>query len=591
MTKDNLSHAALPQQKTLSLLKRLIKNYVAPYKGLMVVALLSMAVAALMTASIAKLMQPVLDDVINGKSEGMIVPVAAAFFVAFVVRGISSYVAVITTNKVTQFMIGDIQKHLFSHFMSMDLTYFHANPSGQLMSLIVNDVNILRGMVSDALMGVGKSLLTLIFLICLMFYLDYKLATAALFVFPVAAIFVAYLGKKIRKVSKALQGDVATLSDKLSKIFQGIRVVKAYAMENYEKQRAGEAITAVRQLNIKAIRIGQLSTPVNECLVGALLFGIIIYGGYQASAGLMTAGQLGAFLTAFIMAYEPMKKLARLNNSIQLGLGAAERIFANIDTAPDIKDKPDAKLLSVKSANIYFDQVGFHYEGSDKQALQSISFEAKAGEVTALVGPSGGGKSTILNMIPRFYDVDAGQVRIDNDDIRDVTMESLRTHIALVSQDITIFDATIAENIAYGKEGASQTEIEAAARAAAAHDFISAMSEGYNTQVGEDGIKLSGGQRQRISIARAILKDAPILLLDEATSALDNESERVVQEALKALEKGRTTLVIAHRLSTVQEAQQILVIDDGKIVERGNHESLIKNSKLYKHMYEAGLKQ
>jgi len=319
-----------------------------------------------------------------------------------------------------------------------------------------------------------------------------------------------------------------------------------------------------------------------------ILFGVIIYGGYQAADGNMTAGQLGAFLTAFIMAYEPMKKLARLNNAIQMGLGASERIFAILDSDADINDRPSAKPVKKAGSDIIFTNVEFQYESAEEKALHDLSFTAQSGKVTALVGSSGGGKTTILNLIPRFYDVTAGEIKIGKQDIRDITIDSLRGNIALVSQDITIFDATIAENISYGNPDAAQEYIEAAAKAAAAHDFILETEDGYDTQVGEDGVKLSGGQRQRISIARAILRDAPILLLDEATSALDNESEKAVQSALKALEKGRTTIVIAHRLSTIQSADLILVIDSGKIIDQGTHTELLKNSGLYKKMHKAG---
>lgn len=588
MNNNNASDAAPPQQNSFNLLKRLIKNYVFPYKGLLITALLCSALVAITTAAIAQMMQPILDDVINGQNRALIIPVATAFLLSFCIRGAASYAATIFMNKVSQYMIGDIQKHLFRHFMTLDLAFFHKNPSGQLMSLIVNDVNVLRGTVSDMLMGVGRSFLTLVLLIGVMFYQDAVLASAAMVVFPFAAIFVAYLGKKIRQISKRLQGDVAQLSDKLSKTFQGIRVVKAYGMEEHEKERAGSAIMAVRKMNIKAVRVGQLSTPVNEVLVGLILFGVIIYGGFQAAEGEMTAGQLGAFLTAFIMAYEPMKKLARLNNAIQMGLGATERIFNVLDSTADINNKEGAVALKSGSGDIIFENAQFKYENAEDKAIKSLSFTAPAGKVTALVGPSGGGKTTILNLIPRFYDVLDGSIKIGDQDIRDVTIQSLRASIALVSQDITIFDATVAENIAYGKIDATQEEIVAAAKAAAAHDFITEMDHGYDTQVGEDGVKLSGGQRQRISIARAILRDAPILLLDEATSALDNESEKAVQSALKELEKGRTTLVIAHRLSTIQDADQILVINNGEITERGTHEELLKNSILYGKMHQAG---
>jgi len=327
---------------------------------------------------------------------------------------------------------------------------------------------------------------------------------------------------------------------------------------------------------------------VNEVLVGFILFGVIVYGGHQAAQGEMTAGQLGAFLTAFIMAYEPMKKLARLNNAIQMGLGAAERIFQVLDETPNIQSKENAPALESANKDIVFTDAQFQYESAEDKAIKSLSFTAPAGKVTALVGPSGGGKTTILNLIPRFYDITGGVIAIGYQDIRDISIESLRASIALVSQDITIFDTTVYENIAYGKVGATQEEVEAAAKAAAAHDFILAMDQGYETQVGEEGVKLSGGQRQRISIARAILRNAPILLLDEATSALDNESEKAVQGALKALEKGRTTIVIAHRLSTIQDADQILVVNHGEITDRGTHDELLKNSILYTNMHKAG---
>lgn len=581
-------NAALRNTTTLSLLKRLIKSYVRPYVGQLVLALICMMIAAATTATIAQLMQPILDKVINGKETTLIIPVAAAFLGTFVLRGLSSYGATILMNKISQHIIGDIQKDIFRHFISLDLAYFHANPSGQLMSLIVNDANILRSTISDALMGVGKSFLTLVFLIAVMFYQNITLALVAVFIFPFAAIFVAYLGRRIRKISKGLQENVASLSDHLAKIFQGIRVVKAYSMENHEQSRAEKAITQVRRMNIKAVQIAALSTPVNEIMVGIVLFGIIIYGGFQAAEGSMTAGQLGAFLTAFIMAYEPMKKLARLNNSIQTGLGAAERVFETIDTPPRITEKENAKPIVTKAPDITFENVDFKYQESTANALNKINFTAYNGKVTALVGPSGGGKTTIINLIPRFYDVTGGKILIDGQDITDLTIQSLRNHIALVSQDITLFDTSIGENIAYGNPNATTKDIEQAAKSAAAHEFITELPHGYDTQVGEDGVKLSGGQRQRISIARAILKDAPILLLDEATSALDNESEKAVQEALKALEKGRTTIVIAHRLSTIQDADQILVLENSEIVEQGTHDELLKNSALYAKMHKAG---
>ncbi|MCK5374678.1 MAG: ABC transporter ATP-binding protein, partial [Alphaproteobacteria bacterium] len=493
-------------------------------------------------------------------------------------------------SRVGHSIVSDIQKHLFSHFMTLDLTFFNSHTSGELISRVINDVSVLRNAVTNTLTGFGKNLFTLVFLISLMFYRDWKLTLAAFIVFPLLTVFVIYIGQKLRAVSKTIQNELGGLSGLLAQSFRGIRLIKAYRMERYERKKAARAIDLVRDLNIKSVQISSLSTPVNEVIVGIIFAVIIIYGGYQVGAEHITTGQLASFIAAFTLAYEPMKKLAKLNNTLQMGLGASERVFSILDMKGQITDKPAAQVLDMQRAEVVFDNVTFSYEGSNTQALSSVSFNASPDKVTALVGPSGGGKSTLVNLIPRFYDVADGAIKINGVDIRDLTLDSLRSHIALVSQDIMIFNDTVFENIRYGMPTASTQAVYEAAKAAAAHDFIKELEQGYDTIVGENGIKLSGGQKQRISIARAILCDAPILLLDEATSALDNESEHLIQKALRALQERRTTFTIAHRLSTIQEADQILVLDRGKIVEKGQHNELLALGGLYAHMYKTGVK-
>lgn len=582
--------AATPNKSTSYLMKRLVRTYLWPHLGYMKLALVFMLVVAGATAALAWLMQPVIDDVLGGNKPGLIVPFGALVFLTFFIRGIATYISALIMAKVGHSIVADIQKDLFAHFLKLDLTFFHGNPSGQLISRVVNDVNVVRSAVTDTLAGVGKNLITLIFLIVVMFYQNLTLALSSFIILPFVVGAVIFIGRRLRQVSRNIQHEFGNLTDRLSQIFQGVRQVQAYGMEKAEADRANKVIERVMKLNIKSIQTGNLSTPVNETLIGLVAGAIIIYGGFQIHAGDMTTGQLVAFLTAFTMAYEPVKRLAKLNNTVQVGLGAAERVFHMLDTKPSIKDKRGAKPVNTKKPTITFDKVEFAYADTEGKALNGISFKAKAGKVTALVGPSGGGKSTVMNLIPRFYDAQGGSVSIGAQNVRDLKLESLRSHISLVSQDITIFDDTIAANIAYGRPDASREDIIKAAQQAAADDFISGFPEGYETQVGEDGVKLSGGQRQRIAIARALLRDAPILLLDEATSALDNESELAVQTALEALEKGRTTIVIAHRLSTVQNADQIIVLDMGQIIERGTHAELIAKKGLYEKMYQAGLK-
>ena len=573
----------------------LIKKYMPPYLGQLGVAAGFMVLAAAATAAFAQMLQPVLDKAMIGVHNDpttvhKVVPIGLMILASFAVRGLATYVHTIKMNKISQSIIADIQRDVFAHFMTLDLKFFHTYPSGQLVSRVTNDVNVMRAAVSDSFIGIGSNLLTLIFLIGVMVWQDWKLTLITMVVFPLASGLVVILGRRLRKVSRSIQGETANLSGVLTQIFQGIRQVQAYGMEEFERQKAGHAVITVRNLNIKATRIGSLSTPVNEILVGLVVFFIIVYGGYRIADGQLTPGGLLSFIAAFSLAYEPMKKLAKLNNSFQLGVGAAERVLEMQSFKPTIFDKPEAQTLKVSRPEIAFENISFEYNSDDEiKALNGISFIVPAGKTTALVGASGSGKSTILNLILRFYDPQSGAVKIDGTDIRDVTVASLRGAMALVSQDVTIFDDTVANNIAYGLKDATDAQVKAAAKAAAAEDFILRMPDGFLTMVGENGVRLSGGQRQRIALARAILRNAPILLLDEATSALDNESERLVQQTFNELQKDRTTLVIAHRLSTVQHADQIIVLDKGNIVEQGRHAELMERAGPYARMYNAGM--
>jgi len=403
-------------------------------------------------------------------------------------------------------------------------------------------------------------------------------------VFPAAILPIARLGKRMRKVSANTQQQIGEFATLLEQTFQGVRHVKAYGMEPYECSRMEKLVETVFDLSFKAQKVSARSSPIMETLGGAAITTIIIYGGSRVIDGASDPGSFFSFITALLLAYEPVKRLANININLQAGLAASQRVFTVLDIEPEIRDADDAKTLQVKGGAIQFKDVSFSYN-NETTALRNISLDIEAGQTIALVGPSGAGKSTILNLIPRFYDINAGAITIDGQDIRDVTLESLRSATALVSQEITLFDDTVRSNIAYGRFGASDAEIEEAARHAAAHDFILQLENGYDTIVGEHGVKLSGGQRQRIAIARAMLKNAPILLLDEATSALDTESERHIQGALTELMKGRTTLVIAHRLSTIVDADKICVIQNGHVTEQGRHEELLALGGAYANLY------
>ncbi|MEC7834724.1 MAG: ABC transporter ATP-binding protein [Pseudomonadota bacterium] len=547
-------------------------------------AVICMVFAAATTAANAWIMQPVLDDVFLDKNKDMLMILPIAVLIIAIVKGFSEFGQSVLMLLVGQRTIADIQKDMYASLMKADLSFFHNNPSGNLVARFISDVNRLRHSVTTTLTGIAKDTLTLIFLVALMFYRDWELASIAFLIFPLAIYPITRIGRMMRKISAATQNKIGEFSTLLNQTFQGSRQVKAYGMEGYEGERARDYIDEITRLIFKSSRRSTILRPIMEALGGIAVAGVVLYGGIKVIDGETTPGTFFSFLTAFFLAYRPLKSLAGLNSVLQDGLASAERLFRILDIEPKIQDRDNSKTIENVKGTIEFKNVEFSYENKD-YILKKISLLIPRGKKIALVGPSGAGKSTILNLIPRFFEVEKGQVEIDGIDIKEIKIGSLRSSMALVSQEINLFDDTIRSNIAYGRLDSSEEEIIAAAKKSASHDFITKLPNGYNTTVGEHGVKLSGGQRQRIAIARAMLKNAPILLLDEATSSLDTESERYVQEALLELMKNRTTLVIAHRLSTVINADTIYVIDSGKIAESGTHFELLKNKGVYSRLY------
>lgn len=566
----------------MELYRRLLQ-FVKPYWKHLAGAMVCMLFVSAATSGSAFLVKPVLDDVFFKKDLVMLKLIPLAIVGIFILKGIFDYGQSFLMSYVGQRIIADLREKIYNHIQSLSLSFFTRNPTGVLMSRILNDVNMIQGAVTDAVTGLLKDCFTLIGLVAVIFYRDWFLACVALVVFPVAVYPIVKFGKKLRSYSTRSQSSMANITTILLESITGTRIVKAFNMEDHERKRFANENRRLFGILIKSVRVRAISHPLMEFLGGIGIAFIVFYGGRSVIRGEATPGTFFSFLAALLMLYEPVKRLSGINNTVQQGLAAAVRIFEVLDTVPEIRDQPKAQVLTSVSRAIEYQDVSFKYE--DDWVLKNINLHIKVGEMVAFVGASGGGKTTLVNLLPRFYDVTSGKVLIDGLDIRELTTESLRSKIGIVTQTTILFNDTVRSNIAYGKIDQPFEEVVKAAQAAYAHGFIQNLPKGYETIIGEQGVKLSGGERQRISIARALLKNAPILILDEATSSLDSESEIEVQKALEYLMQGRTTLVIAHRLSTIRKADRIMVISNGTIVEEGTHDELLAKEGEYKKLY------
>ncbi len=571
----------------MGIYKRLL-SFAKPHAGRFIAAMFCMLLVGALTSALAFLVKPVLDDIFLKKNAGALKWIPLAIIGIYLLKGACTYGQTVLMNYIGQRIVADLRNKLYGQIQLQPLSFFTKNPTGVLMSRITNDVGYIQGAVSEAITSLLKDSFTLVCLIFVVFYRDWRLAIVSLVIFPLTIYPIAKFGEKMRKLATRTQVTIGSLTTLLQETISGMRIVKAFVREDYEKKRFAGENENLFKLALKSVSIGAISSPFMEFLGGVGIAAIIFYGGYQVVRGNSTPGTFFSFLSALIMLYEPIKRLTNVNNTIQQGIAGAQRVFSIIDTIPEIRNKTDAAPLPKISRHIVIEDVTFCYD--ETPVLKDINLAINAGEVVAFVGMSGGGKTTLVNLIPRFYDVTMGRIMIDGLDIRDVTIESLRGQIGIVTQQTILFNDTVRSNIAYGDLEKTEEDIIRAAKAANAHDFIINLPQGYDTAIGEQGVKLSGGERQRISIARALLKDAPILILDEATSSLDTEAEIEVQEALDTLMKGRTTLIVAHRLSTIRHADRIIVITNGEILEEGTHESLLTKKGEYFKFYNMQFK-
>ena len=580
----------MERKELINIIKRLYREHVKRHLKRIILSLFLSIIVAGSTSATAWLLDPAVKKIFIDKDQTLAWLIPILIILAFSSKGLSLYFARINIIKVGNRIAGELQKKIANVIILSDIQTLDNRHSGKYISNIMYDCTSVQNLVSTGVLNLMKDSFSLIALVSLMFYQNWKLAIFAIFMMPLAVFFAKSLGKRIGKVQGEAGEISGSLTTFLSEIFKAAKMIRIYQKEEVENNNAKNVIEKLVEKNIKIASVMIRATPIMETLTGFMIAGFIFYSGKLINAGELEVNNFFSFLAAMMLAYQPIRSLATINMAAYQGAAAAKRIYSVLDKKIDTKDDKNLPNLKIDECNIKFENVSFHYLNTKAKAIKNINFEISGGSMTAFVGHSGAGKSTIINLLPRFYEPQEGKIYIDNQNIHNFSLRSLRKSISLVSQDVILFDGTIKDNIAYADSNATDLEIAEACKFAAADEFIEKLPGKHETLVGENGVRLSGGQKQRISIARAILKKAPIILLDEATSSLDADSEEIVQNAITNLTKNKTTLVIAHRLSTIHNANKIFVLKNGSIIESGNHDFLIKNSEEYKSLYQKQLK-